>query len=192
MAKSKTRQCSLTKQWLPDAELIRFVVGPDNKVVADIADGRLPGVERWLQCRKGIVDKAVKEGIFSAWEVPSDMLDKVEQQLKYDCLQRLSLAKKAGILVIGFEKVQLQLKEKKTGLLLQAYDGAEERKVKMRNLAPDVLEITAFSRLELAEALGYETVVHVGIESGKMAIYIQHHVQRFCQYTGNAMNADKE
>ncbi|MGH7112560.1 MAG: DUF448 domain-containing protein, partial [Stellaceae bacterium] len=59
-----TRRCLATGQVRPRAALLRFVVGPDGAIVADVA-GRLPGRGLWLTPRRDIVEQAVAKRLFA-------------------------------------------------------------------------------------------------------------------------------
>ncbi|HET7594605.1 MAG TPA: DUF448 domain-containing protein, partial [Stellaceae bacterium] len=52
------RRCLVTGESRAKAELLRFVVAPDGKLVPDMA-GRLPGRGLWLTARRDIVAAAV-------------------------------------------------------------------------------------------------------------------------------------
>jgi predicted RNA-binding protein YlxR (DUF448 family) len=51
------RRCIVSGRLLPRVRMIRFVVGPDRTLVADL-DQRLPGRGLWLEARKDILAEA--------------------------------------------------------------------------------------------------------------------------------------
>ena len=59
-----TRRCLVTGVVRPKAELVRFVVDPDGRIVPDVA-ARLPGRGLWLSAERDIVAKAVTKRLFA-------------------------------------------------------------------------------------------------------------------------------
>src|SRR4029077_4783388 len=112
--KGPLRRCLVTREVRPKPELLRFVVGPDQTLVFDPAE-RLPGRGLWLTARRDIVETAVAKGLFSKaagmrLSVPADLAGQVEALLGERCLSLLGLARRAGQLRTGFEKVREDLK----------------------------------------------------------------------------------
>jgi len=65
-AASSTRTCLVTGEELPKDELIRFVVGPDNSIVPDLAQN-LPGRGLWVKAaREPIAAAARKKPVFQS------------------------------------------------------------------------------------------------------------------------------
>ena len=58
------RTCIVTRAALPAAELIRFVLGPDDRVFADLKH-KLPGRGVWVTARRDLVQEAVKRRLFA-------------------------------------------------------------------------------------------------------------------------------
>jgi hypothetical protein len=86
----------------------------------------------------------------------------------------LNLARRAGDLTLGHDKVEQALRGKKPpALLIQASDAAAdgERKLRAAALASGVYPfvIGAFSNAELSLALGLPNVVHASLKSGRLA-----------------------
>src|SRR6476469_3890346 len=48
------RRCIITRERLPKERMIRFVVGPDRKIVPDLA-ARLPGRGIWLSASRDVL-----------------------------------------------------------------------------------------------------------------------------------------
>jgi predicted RNA-binding protein YlxR (DUF448 family) len=95
--------------------MLRFVVDPDGHVVPDV-DGRLPGRGLWLSPGRDMIEIPARRRLFSraarrAVTVPPDLPDRVEALLIRRCLRLLGLARRAGQVVSGFEKVRARLRE---------------------------------------------------------------------------------
>ena len=180
--KGPLRRCLVTREVRPKAELLRFVVGPEDRLLPDPAE-RLPGRGLWLTPRRDIVAAAAAKGHFAKAAgrrvvLPSDLAGEVERLLRGRCLALLGLARRAGQLRTGFEKVREDLKAGRAGLLLGARDGAVDGRQKLAALAGDRTEVTLFDSAELSAALGREKVVHAMVAEGGMAVRLRRELER--------------
>ena len=176
------RCCVATREVRAKSELLRFVVGPDGCLLFDPAE-RLPGRGLWLTPRRDIVAAAAAKGLFSKAagrrvSVPGDLAGQVERLLRVRCLGLLGLARRAGQLRTGFEKVREDLKSGRVGLLLAARDGAADGRLKLAALAGERPVIALFDSAELSAALGQERVVHAAVMEGGMAERLMREVGR--------------
>jgi predicted RNA-binding protein YlxR (DUF448 family) len=181
-AKGPLRRCLVTREVLPKAELLRFVVGPDDRLMPDPAE-RLPGRGLWLRPRRDIVAAAAAKGLFAKAAgrrvvLPSDLAGEVERLLRGRCLALLGLARRAGQLRTGFEKVREDLKAGRAGLLFGARDGAPDGRQKLAALAGGRTEVALFDSAELSAALGREKVVHAVVAEGGMAERLRRELER--------------
>jgi len=150
------------------------VVGPDGAIVPDV-DERLPGRGIWVTADRAVLQRAVDKRLFGrgagrAVQVDPGLADRVEWLLARRCLDLLALARRAGAAVAGLAKVRQALEAGRPGLLLEASDGAEDGRARLRALAggaeggrPIVAALTA---AELAGAFGREHMVHGFVDSG--------------------------
>jgi uncharacterized protein len=180
------RRCLASREVRPKAELLRFVVGPDDRLLPDPAE-RLPGRGLWLTPRRDIVAAAAAKGLFAKAAggrvvVPADLAGEVEGLLAQRCLGLLGLARRAGVVRTGFEKVHADLKAGRAGLLLAASDGAADGRAKLATLAavasPPVPVVALFDSETLSAALGHEGVVHASLAPGGMAARLLREVGR--------------
>ena len=151
----------------PTAGLVRFVLGPDGTVVPDVA-GKLPGRGAWLTADRALVERAVKRRLFSrAFKAnvaaPGDLADRVERLLAERLINLVSLARKAGQAVTGFEKTRAWLAGGRAGTVLHAADAAEDGRAKLSRLAPDLPRIDCLDRGELGLAFGREFAIHAAL-----------------------------
>jgi predicted RNA-binding protein YlxR (DUF448 family) len=184
------RRCIVTRDVLPKAELVRFVLDPAATVVPDI-EGRLPGRGLWLRADRDIVTRAVRKNLFAkvagtAVKAPDDLAEQVERLLARRCLELLGLARRAGQAVAGFEKVHGWLAAGRVGLLLAASDGGADARRKLASAARgDVTVVAAFSGAELAGVLGREAAVaHVAIAPGGIARRLAQEARRLAGLRG--------
>lgn len=172
---SRQRKDIVLGEATDEARLIRFVAGPDGAVVPDVAR-KLPGRGIWVAADRDSVAIAAKKGLFSRaakakLTATPDRADQVEMLLARRVLDGLGLARKAGSIISGYEKVIAALGTGKVAWLIEASDGAEDgrRKVlsaaKRAAIAPRLLG--AFNSDELGLALGGENVIHTALLAGR-------------------------
>jgi uncharacterized protein len=178
------RRCIATREVKPKAELLRFVVGPDDRLLADPAE-RLPGRGLWLTPRRDIVAAAAAKGLFAKAAgqrvlLPADLAGEVESLLRQRCLGLIGLARRAGVLVTGFEKTREALRAGRAGIVLAARDGAADGRAKLAALAAvgSVPVVALLDSDELSATLGREGVVHAALAAGGMAERLMREVRR--------------
>ncbi len=174
---ARTRRCIVTGEVLPEDQLIRFVAGPDAVVVPDLAR-KLPGRGLWVRAARADVELAVRKGAFSRaakaqLKAPPDLADQVDTLLHRRLLQALGLARRAGELTWGFEKVAAAAASGKVAWMIEAADGSADGRRKLLGPAarletpPRVIGL--FSSTELGLALGLENVIHLAFLVGRGA-----------------------
>jgi predicted RNA-binding protein YlxR (DUF448 family) len=174
---ARERRDIVSGQVMDEAALVRFVAGPDGAVVPDLAR-KLPGRGMWVAADRASVAAAAKKGLFARsakakLSASPDLPDQVEALLRRRVLDGLGLAKRAGDLISGFEKVAAALSAGKAAWLIEAADGAADGRRKISNVArkspnpPQVLGL--FTAEELGLALGGENVIHTAFLAGRGA-----------------------
>ena len=167
------RRCIVSGERLERDELIRFVLGPDDDVVPDLA-GRLPGRGHWVRADRVSLEEAVRRKRFHhaarrTVTVAQDLPDRVADLLVRRTLDYLSLARRAGELVSGFEKTRAWIEAGRCAVLVQARDGAPVGRGKLAHAAGDAPAVTLFDAAELSLALGRHNVVHAALCRGGLA-----------------------
>ncbi len=166
------RRCIASGDVKPTAELVRYVVGPDQTIVPDV-DGRLPGRGLWLSANRDMVETAVTKRLFAKAArgnvtVPASLSDTVADLLRRRCLNHLGLARRAGLVAAGAEKVRASIASGRPGALFEAADGSPQERRKMTDLAPGVPVVDVFTTTELGGALGRDAAVHVALADGDL------------------------
>ncbi|MBL4647093.1 MAG: RNA-binding protein [Rhizobiales bacterium] len=164
------RRCIATGQIREKDDLLRFAVSPDGLLVHDLQKD-LPGRGIWISCHRGSVQLAQKKGLFArsakrAVTVADDLLEVIDKSLAQKCLALMGLARKSGLMTVGFAKVEKVLKSGKSAVLIAASDGAEDGRKKLKRIAGDLPVIDLFSNAELSQALGKENVIHASMGPG--------------------------
>jgi len=184
--RSTERRCLVTRTVKDRAELIRFVLDPTGRVLPDV-DERLPGRGMWLSAGRDVVHKAVEKRLFGqaarqSVTVLEGLGDQIEVLLTRRFYDGLGLARRAGLIVMGFDQVQAVLTGSKAALLLAADDGAEDGRRKLRHLAPGIPLVTAGPGADLGAALGREHLVHAALLPGKLAARIMRDAGRLAGF----------
>ena len=164
------RKCIVSGESQPKAGLIRFVVGPDAMVVPDIL-GRLPGRGIYVAADRAAIDKAAAKGLFSRAarqpvKAPEGLSDLIEAQLLRRVIDFVSMARKAGEAVTGYEKVKEWLVKGQAKVLIQASDGSERGKTKLHPPEGENSFIGCLSSGELGLAFGRERAIHAALAAG--------------------------
>jgi len=172
------RTCLAARRAGPRDRLIRFVITDDGALVPDVAE-KLPGRGLWLEARREIVTRAAAKGLFAraarrAVTAPDDLADRVEALLARRSLEWLGLARRAGLLVLGFDKIRAAFERSRPAVLVEAADGGADGRARLlawaRAVGGDMSEASpvlgCFTSAELGLALGQVNVVHGALRSG--------------------------
>jgi predicted RNA-binding protein YlxR (DUF448 family) len=178
---NRERRDLVTGEVMPEERLVRFVAGPEGVVVPDVAR-KLPGRGLWVEAKREAVDTAAKRGGFSRaaktkLAAPADLADQVDRLLAMRLLSGLGLARRAGDLILGFEKAASAIESGKVAWMIEASDGSADGRRKLLQSAkraalanlrsPRLLGL--FSAEELGLALGLGNVIHVAFLAGRGA-----------------------
>jgi predicted RNA-binding protein YlxR (DUF448 family) len=196
------RQCAVTRLRHPPGVLLRFALDPDGHAVPDLK-AKLPGRGVWITCTREIVDKAIASHVFDKGfrqpvKTADGLADQVEALLERDALQRLSLANKAGLVVLGFDKIEKALRRNGEMSLIHASDASADgcrkldRYLKREQNGPTVTDpiLRDFNAEQLSLALGRPNVVHAALRNGASSQKFLLAVERLQQFrAGNAVYA---
>ncbi len=192
MKTPRERRCVATGETAHEDALLRVALSPDRVIVPDLA-AKLPGRGAWVSASREAVELAVrKKAFFRAFEgpveIPGDLADLFEGQIRAAILQALGLARRAGRLAMGYDAARQALAAAaKPAWRIEASDGAPDGRRKIdalaHNTAPGLPVLEAFDAETLGAALGRSGVVHlvlaqgpearrVGILAGKLAGFL--------------------
>ena len=175
------RKCIVSGSTKEKNALVRFVVGPDDFIFADILE-KLPGKGMWVSCDQDALRVAAKKGLFArvarkAVKVPDTLVDDVECMIASRVVGLLSLARKSGHSVAGYEKVKDWLSKDVAKVLVQSSDGSERGKSKLSTPRNGSF-IGWLSSQEIGAAFGRQTVIHCALASGGITKRVVHEAQR--------------
>jgi predicted RNA-binding protein YlxR (DUF448 family) len=203
-----TRMCALTRVEKPVAELIRFVLGPDDVLVPD-TEAKAEGRGVWLSLNRELVAEAVKKKVFARSlktevKLPDDLPALTQLRLEQRYLSALGMARKAGQLTFGATKVQSLIRTGDLVALITATDAAEDGRSKMvgplkaLHYAAAEEEIEGFevphfellSSEQMGLALGLENVIHAALTRGAAAQAAVEKARRLALYTAKPTETD--
>jgi uncharacterized protein len=177
-AAARERLCIATREVRPIGELIRFVAGPDGVVVPDLKR-RLPGRGVWITARRHFVEEAVRRRAFGRAfkadiKVSAELADELDELLERSALNALSIAHKAGLVLLGLAKIEAAVATAPVVALLRARDAGQEGGRKLaaafRRRTDDAAKgkiVEAFTSAQLDLALGRLNVVHAALLAGQ-------------------------
>ncbi len=175
------RKCVATGEVRPKYGLIRFVAGPDGTVFPDVME-KLPGRGVYVAADRDAVELAAKKKLFARGlkmqvTVPEGLVDEVERQLARRVIDLISMARKSGDAVSGYEKVKTWLDKEEAQVLIQASDGSGRGKSKLST--PHFGKYIGWLNAdELGMAFGRQSVIHAALASGGLAKRVVEEAQR--------------
>jgi predicted RNA-binding protein YlxR (DUF448 family) len=168
------RRCAVTRERLPKERMIRFVVGPDRRIVPDLA-ARLPGRGIWLSALGDVIETACKRGAFAkAARAPVVVSPQLVADLRLALARRvvdtMGLARRAGQAVCGFVKAREWLESGRAGLIVQAHDGSPDERARfLGGRTQSVPVIAPLDAVGLGGVFGRDHAVHAAIAQGRLA-----------------------
>ena len=187
-AEDPERKCIVSGEVSPKAGLIRFCVGPEGQIVADVM-AKLPGRGFYVSADRAMIDKAAKKGLFARAAkqpvlVPDNLADLVEAFVLRRVVEMISLTRKANAAVMGYEKVKDWLQNGKAVVLIQSSDGSERGKSKLRMTAENGRYIKCLTAEELGLAFGRERAIHAALAAGGLTTRVVEEAARLAGLRG--------
>jgi hypothetical protein len=176
----------VTRERLAKERMIRFVVGPGNVVVPDVA-ARLPGRGIWLSARRDVIETARTRGAFAkaaraSVTVPSDLLSGLQTALVRRIGEQLGLARRAGQAVSGYSKAREWLEKGSAALVVQAADGSPDERARFLGAWTGPV-VTPLDGTTLGAVFGRDHVVHAAVAAGRLAERIAAESERLAGLT---------
>lgn len=187
-AEGPERRCIVTGESQPRGGLVRFVVGPDSAIVPDIA-GKLPGRGIWVSASRDAIEMAARRKLFARAakapvNVPDGLGDLVHDLLTRRVIELLSLARKGGRAVAGYEKTRDWLVSGEARVLIQASDGSERGKTKLRPPSGSASHLTCLTAGEIGLAFGREHVIHAALAAGGLTARVVEEAAKLARLRG--------
>lgn len=170
------RFCVATRAVQPVEHMIRFVIAPNGEAVADLKHN-LPGRGVWVTATRSALDQAQKTNAFARGfprdvRLAGDLVPRTERLLENAALDALAVARKAGLVAMGFAQVAMALKRNAVIALLHAAEAAPDGVKKLNSALRQsrqsgsvrIIRILTTSQLDLA--LGRPNVIHAALLAG--------------------------
>lgn len=182
MNSSSVRTCIVSGEEKKQEDLLRFSLTPDGFIVPDFKK-KIAAKGVYVCASKTALEKAVSKNSFAKLGKGAKPIDglvaMVENLLKSRALDAISLSRKAGHFVTGFEKVRDKLLKNKVAFLLEATDAGADGAGKIKALAGEVEILTLFSIEELDKALDKTNTVHAALLKSEMANMVYHQLKKW-------------
>ena len=187
-SKNPSRRCISSGKIFNKSDMVRFIVDPNNEILPDISE-KLPGRGIWVKTEKNALDQAISKNLFLKAAnkkvlVRKNLSSLVEDILLKTVLSLISLSRKSGAAINGYEKVKSSLVDGTAKVLIQAKDGSVNQKRKLRPPSGKENYINCLTSKELGEAFGRNYVVHVSLTSGGLSKRVVHEASRLNKLRG--------
>lgn len=181
-----TRKCIVTGELFEKSRLLRFVVTPDRILVPDLYK-KLSGKGVYVSSSYKHLKYAIEKNLFAKVlkqnvKVSSELLPMIENILHKNALSAISLARKSGGVVIGFDKVMEAIKSEQVNFILEANDAGEDGHKKLQHKAADLLVYRLFSVEELDKALDKVNTVYLAFLNGGMSEMVKHNFEKLSDF----------
>ncbi len=182
------RRCAVTREHGERERMLRFVVGPERRIVPDLA-AKLPGRGIWLSARRDVVEAARMKNAFARAArapvvVPPDLLDLVQTGLTRRVTELVGLARRAGQANYGFERSREWLQKDRVGIVIQAHDGSVEERARFLSGRRHVAVASPLSAAALGAVFGRDHVVHAVVAPGRLADALKLETDRLAGIAG--------
>ena len=163
-------------------ELIRFVLCPLGVVTPDLSE-KLPGRGIWVSAKSSALLEAINKNLFSRGakkqaKIPDNLFALVESLLVKKVIETISLARRSGQVVSGFEVVKGALISGKAQLLIQASDGSEKQLGKLRSPEGKNVYFNCLTQKELGLAFGRDYAIHAALTGGGLTKKVRYEATR--------------
>lgn len=198
------RRCVLTGNHSGRDDMLRLAISPEGLVLAD-ALARAPGRGAWISVSKadlatamangklkGALARAFKDGNLT---IPDDLADKAEAALVRTLVDRLGLEMRAGLLMLGSDRIANEARSGKVAMLYHAADASADGARKLDQAwrvgldqegSGLVGEFLPLDRDALSVALGRDNVVHLALADSGAAKRVLAPLQRLQAFLGLA------
>jgi predicted RNA-binding protein YlxR (DUF448 family) len=198
------RKCILSGDRAPREVLLRLAVSPDGAVLPDV-HARAPGRGAWIGVSRTELEKALGNGKMkgalarafhgAALSIPDQLPDMIEAALLRALTERLGLEMRAGLLLVGSDRIAEQARAGRVRWLGHASDAGEDgcRKLDQAWRVGSEAEGSGLQgvrlpldRATLSVALGRDNVVHMALTQAKAADRVATLIARLERFSAQA------
>ena len=187
---------------------MRLAISPEGDVLPD-ALARAPGRGAWIGVSKAELEAALASGKLKAalarafkgarLTIPDDLPERTENALRKALTERLGLEMRAGVLILGSDRIASEARGGSVAALYHAADASEDgaRKLDQAWRVGNDAEGSGLcgirlplDRAALSVALGRDNVVHLALTDPKSAERVAIPLKRLLTFLGAAEAAD--
>jgi uncharacterized protein len=196
------RFCVATRTVRPVEDMIRFVIAPNGEAVADLKHN-LPGRGVWVTATRSTVGQAMKTNAFARGfrrdvRLADDLVAGTERLLENAALDALAVARKAGLVAMGFGQVETALKRDAVIALMHAAEAAPDGVKKLDSALRQsqqsgsvrIVRILTTGQLDLA--LGRPNVIHAALLAGSASETFMARLRRLERFRSDALDEAAE
>lgn len=180
---TEDRKCILTGEVKSKDELLRFTLISGGRVIPDFKK-KLPGRGIYVSNSKQKLETAILKNQFAKAtkgraRADLSLVDMTEALLKKKGLEAINLARKAGELVTGFDKVKDALGRGKVAFVLEACDAGADGHEKVLSMAKGLDVFGLYTTEELDKALDKVNTVHAAFLKSEMSKTVYKELKRY-------------
>ena len=202
------RRCILSGRNAARDDLVRLAISPEGDVLPD-ALARAPGRGAWIGVSKAELSAALASGKLKGalarafkgapLRIADELPDLIENALRKAFLDRLGLEMRAGLLILGSDRIAGEARGGAVAALYHAADASDDgsRKLDQAWRVGQDAEGSGLSgirlpldRAALSVALGRDNVVHLALADAKSAERVAAPLKRLLTFLGAAEAAD--
>jgi predicted RNA-binding protein YlxR (DUF448 family) len=194
------RFCVVSRAVRPVEDMIRFVIAPSGEAVPDVKHN-LPGRGVWVTATRSALNAAVKANAFARGfrrevRLAADLVGCTERLLESAALDALAVARKAGLVAMGFAQVETALKREAVIALLHAAHAAPDGVKKLdsalkhnrQSRSVPIVRILTSAQLDLA--LGRPNVIHAALLAGRASETFMARLRRLERFRSGEIGRD--
>ena len=182
------RRCLASGDSKQQADMIRFVISPDNIITPDVK-GDLPGRGLWVSANRDALETVIAKRLFNRGAkkqvtVPDNLLDSIVAIYEKRCLSNLSLANRAGQVIMGRDNVKTALQNNQNvACLIQGHNASTKELDKLAVIATatDTPVMRPFTAEQMGGAFGKEYAVHAVLTNGGLAELFINDSKKLCK-----------
>lgn len=176
------RRCLLSRTHDEPRHMLRFVIGPGGEVVPDLA-ARLPGRGMWLSANKVVLEdpqlaRAFSRAARKKVAIPESFSARIKDGLAKRLLDGISLGRRAGEAVCGFQKCRERIVSGKVGVVICAADASQDEVARLLSGHRE-LPVVWVPGAVLAASFGRERAVYAVMAPGVLAQRLKAEYKRF-------------
>lgn len=180
---AEIRKCVLTGEVKPKEDLLRFILLRDGTVLPDFnkkLEGRGFYISNSKKLLEGLtVKNPLNKILHTKTVIGNDLPQMVEQILRKKGLDAVNLARKAGDLVLGLEKVKDIIAKGKAAFVIEANDAGDDGRQKITAIAKDIERYDLYDVASLSKALNRENTVYLAVKNTPMSKMVRLALKRY-------------